>query len=107
VDLIALPGERRWLAGLGARGGVAWDRLLFSCKETVYKASFPLSRRWLGFEDVAVRAGPGSPAFTATILARAPVLDGRELTRLSGRWMARDGLLLTAVTVPHGRPERA
>ena len=28
---------------------VSWDRLLFSAKESVYKAWFPLTLRWLDF----------------------------------------------------------
>jgi len=28
--------------------GPSWDRLLFSAKESVYKAWFPLTGRWLG-----------------------------------------------------------
>ena len=33
---------------------VAWDRLLFSAKEAVYKAWYPLAERWLGFEDALI-----------------------------------------------------
>jgi hypothetical protein len=44
----ARPEERVWLARLRAdHPWVCWDRLLFSAKESVYKAWYPLARRWL------------------------------------------------------------
>ncbi len=38
--------------------GPSWDRLLFSAKESVYKAWFPLTGRWLGFEEAAITINP-------------------------------------------------
>jgi 4'-phosphopantetheinyl transferase EntD len=72
--------------------GVAWDRLLFCAKESVYKAWFPIAQRWLGFEDAVVTLGPST--FTAEILVPGP------LSRVTGRWLAGRGLVLTAVAVP-------
>src|SRR5262249_13332380 len=44
VDAVADAGERAALARLRARQpAVSWDRLLFSAKESVYKAWFPLT----------------------------------------------------------------
>jgi 4'-phosphopantetheinyl transferase EntD len=101
VDLITLPEERDQLAWLGSvRGGVHWDRLIFSCKEAVYKAWFPLTRRWLGFEGAVVRIDPARSAFTARVLVPGPVVDGTELPGFSGCWLARGGLLLTAIALP-------
>jgi hypothetical protein len=34
------------------------------------------------------------------LLEPGPVLGGRPLTGFNGRWLARDGLLLTAIAVP-------
>jgi 4'-phosphopantetheinyl transferase EntD len=112
LDLVSLPEERRALADLSRAGSfcpdreapgggerVHWDRLLFSCKETIYKAWYPLARRWLGFEDALVRIDPAAAAFTARILVPGPVIDGVELRGFRGRWLARDGLLVTAIAV--------
>jgi 4'-phosphopantetheinyl transferase EntD len=33
--------------------GLHWDRIVFCAKEAVYKAWFPLTRRWLDFADVS------------------------------------------------------
>jgi 4'-phosphopantetheinyl transferase EntD len=82
--------------------GVWWDRLLFSAKESVYKAWFPLTGRWLGFEDAEIIVDPAG-TFDARILIDGTTVDGSApLTGLAGRWLVRDGLVLTALTVPIG-----
>ena len=54
------------LRALARESRVCWDRLLFSAKEAVYKAWFPLAGRWLGFEDADRRRRPsGSGIFGA------------------------------------------
>ena len=53
---VLVEDERQWLAG--APAGIHWDRLIFSAKESVYKAWYPLARRWLGFEEAAVSIDP-------------------------------------------------
>jgi enterobactin synthetase component D / holo-[acyl-carrier protein] synthase len=97
---IARPEE---LPGLRAMAteypNVHWDRLLFSAKESVYKAWFPLAERWLGFEDARITFDPGAHAFTANLLVSGPVVAGRPLSGFSGVWMVDDGLILTAITV--------
>ncbi len=79
---------------------IHWDRLLFSAKESVYKAWFPLARRWLGFEDAVLAIDPLECTFAVRLLVPGPLLAGRRLTTLSGRWLARDGLVLTAIALP-------
>ncbi len=104
---VGLPAERERLAALPA-GPVHWDRLLFSAKEAVYKAWFPLARRGLEFHqaeitiapDTGPDTGPGGGVLTARLLVPGPVVGSRELTRLSGRWAAADGLLLTCMALP-------
>jgi 4'-phosphopantetheinyl transferase EntD len=95
---IALPEERTQLAALARDApGVSWDRLLFSSKESVYKAWFPLAERWLGFEDATVAIDPLAGTFSARLLVQGPTLAGRELTGFSGKWLVRDRLVLTAI----------
>ena len=100
LTLISLPGERARLGDLTAAApGISWDRLLFSAKESVYKAWFPLARRWLGFEDADITISAADGTFEARLLAAAPVVGDSPLAGFSGRWLARDGVLLTAITV--------
>lgn len=95
LEVISLAPERERLAGLRtAEPRLHWDRLLFSAKESVYKAWFPLTGRWLGFEDAEVSITPDG-RFTVRLLVPAspPAPAG-----FAGRWVVRAGLILTAVT---------
>jgi len=95
---VSLPAERDHLASLPA--GTHWDRLLFSAKESVYKAWWPLARRWLGFSDARLTFDPAAGTFAATLLVGdLPSVAGRELGGLSGRYAVEGGYVLTAVTV--------
>ncbi len=123
LDAVTVPGERHELAALP--DDLHWDRILFCAKEATYKAWFPLTRRWLGFEDAhvvfdldapgddadraAVRGGAGQSGrsdttgstgdFLAKILVDGAALSGPPLTALRGRWSVRRGLVLTAIVL--------
>jgi 4'-phosphopantetheinyl transferase EntD len=93
--IIARPEETDALAGLAtAVPGVHWDRLLFSAKESIYKAWFPLTGLWLGFEDAWVTIDPADGTFAVQLMIPGP------LTALAGRWAVRHGLILTSIVVP-------
>jgi 4'-phosphopantetheinyl transferase EntD len=101
LGVIAFGDEPAMLEKLGATApGVCWDRLVFSAKESVYKAWFPLTGRWLGFEEAAVTIDPLTGRFSARLLVPGPVIDGTPLTGFTGRWMADNGLIITAVVEP-------
>jgi 4'-phosphopantetheinyl transferase EntD len=101
LALVALPAERGRLRDLSAaEPGTCWDRLLFSAKESVYKAWFPLTGRWLGFRDADVTIDAACSTFDVRLLAAAVDPGGFPLAGFAGRWLAEGGLILTAVTVP-------
>ncbi len=84
---VAQPEELGPLAELArAEPGVHWDRLLFSAKEAVYKAWYPLAERWLGFEDAVLSFDPDRRSFAARLLVPGPVVDGAEISGFAGRW---------------------
>lgn len=104
LPLVAGPGEAARLEGLArSRPGLHADRLLFSAKEAVYKAWFPLTGRWLDFDGADVRLDAGG-TFEAHLTVAAPLVRGRPLHVLPGRWHAAGGLVLTAVVLPAARP---
>ena len=80
-----------------AEPGVSWDRLLFSAKEAVYKAWYPIMHTWLGFEDAEIAVHLGDGSFIATLTVPRSDAAGSPPTTVSGRWLAADGLILTAV----------
>jgi 4'-phosphopantetheinyl transferase EntD len=75
-----------------------WGRLLFSAKETVYKAWYPLRHEWLGFEEAGVELSTDG-----TFLARIRRADTAPLPRaVSGRWARGNGVVITALVLPAG-----
>lgn len=100
VKTVTDQAEREHLAGLSAsRPDVHWDRLLFSAKESVYKTWFPLTGRWLGFGDARISIDPGNGTFTARLLIPGPLVNGNRRDSFEGRWIAREGLIVTAVVL--------
>jgi 4'-phosphopantetheinyl transferase EntD len=101
LDAISLPAERSELAALPA--GMHWDRILFCAKEATYKAWFPLTKRWLGFEDAHITFdidGSGSAGtFESVILIDGVTLSGPPLKSLAGRWSFERELVLTAIVL--------
>ena len=92
---IALDPELAELVELHAgAGGIHWDRVLFACKEAVYKAWFPLAGTGLGFQDARLALDPAAGTFTAHL--PAPGAD------LPGRWVVEDGIVVTAVALGAG-----
>jgi 4'-phosphopantetheinyl transferase EntD len=103
LEAVALPQEQRLVrALLLGHPGVHWDRLLFSAKETVYKAWFPLTGHRLDFADALITFIPASGAFTARLLSPGPTSNGEPRPCLSGRWLAGNGLAVTAIVIPAG-----
>jgi 4'-phosphopantetheinyl transferase EntD len=102
---VACAEEREMLARLALREpAVHWDRLLFCAKEAIYKVWFPLARRWLGFEDALLTFDlptvvESNGGFRARLLVAGPLVHGRPLVTLAGRWLAREGLLLAAIAL--------
>jgi 4'-phosphopantetheinyl transferase EntD len=91
-DTVALPAEQDHVAQLARdRPAVCWDRLLFCAKESVYKAWYPLTRQWLGFEEAEITFLPDEGMFNARILVAAPV------TGFSGRWLSSGRHILTLI----------
>ncbi|MGW5110167.1 4'-phosphopantetheinyl transferase Npt [Nocardia sp. NPDC004123] len=105
LDSVALPQEREWLQTNPS--GLNLDRVLFCAKETTYKAWFPLTKRWLGFEDAHVTftvdeesGGDGAGTFHTELLVSGWVIDGGSpLHSFDGRWRIEDDLILTAIAL--------
>lgn len=100
LEAIALPVERERVAQLlRDAAGPCWDRLLFSVKEAVFKAWFPMTGTKLDFNDAEI-GFETSGRFLVRLRAphRAP---GGGLSGLSGRWAVANGLLATAIALPH------
>ncbi|GAA2560806.1 4'-phosphopantetheinyl transferase PptT [Mycolicibacterium diernhoferi] len=104
LDAISLPVERAQLAELSQLpADLHWDRILFCAKEATYKAWFPLTHRWLGFEDAHITFtlddSGSAGTFRSRILIDPAAEHGPPLTALDGRWSVAGGIALTAITL--------
>lgn len=94
LEQIARGGE---LAQIGALNDevpdLHADRLLFCAKEAVYKAWFPMTHRWLGFEDAQIDLRADG-TFIAYLLVRPTPVPFIE-----GRWVVRGGFIIAGTAV--------
>jgi 4'-phosphopantetheinyl transferase EntD len=87
------PAERRGLLA----------KVMFSAKECFYKAQYPLTRQFLGFQQVRISLDPAKGQFQA---ARVDVVGGvGEMSRCLGRYSMDGGLVLTGIAVSRGGPQ--
>lgn len=101
LEAVCLPAERPAIEELlRTRPELPWDRLLFSAKESVYKTWYPLTGRFLEFEEAHLVFDPDSGTFTAQLLAGAAWDGHRHREEFHGHWLAADGILLTAIALP-------
>jgi enterobactin synthetase component D / holo-[acyl-carrier protein] synthase len=94
--MVCTEDERRWMAALA---GDHWGTLVFSAKESVYKAWYPIAQRWLDYKDADLTVEPDANRFRARILL--PVERGVfPWNPLEGRFAVDGERVYTAVTVP-------
>ncbi len=94
IDRLLTENERRRLVG---PTDDPTPTIIFSAKEAIYKATFPLTRCWLGFEDVEVTLDVGNGTFEADVL---PGVDHPMAgQRLEGFHRSMLGHVLTAIAL--------
>jgi 4'-phosphopantetheinyl transferase EntD len=95
LEAIAIPAELRRMPGLKVDDPkICWDRLLFSAKESTYKAWYPVTKRWLGFEDADITLSPDGTFHSRILLPDTPIAS------FTGRWLVQGDILITAIAVP-------
>ena len=100
LDLVATPAERDRLAMTQLeRDSPSWDRLLFSAKEALYKAWFPLVGEWLDAQEAEIAFDPKDGTFAAVLSRDGLIVKGRQVRCLHGRWIRQQGIFVTAVVV--------
>jgi 4'-phosphopantetheinyl transferase EntD len=101
LELLLRAEERAALRALAeAEPALHWERIAFCAKEAVFKAWFPLTRRWLDFEDVSIAVDPDG-TFAARVLVPGLRVGDREPDAFSGRWVVDHGLAVAASSIPN------
>lgn len=93
VSSIARVGEYAQLERLRDNGIDCADRLLFCAKEATYKAWFPMTQRWLGFEQAEIDLREDGTFISYLLVRPTPV------PFIDGRWVLRDGYVIATTAV--------
>ncbi|WP_298088585.1 4'-phosphopantetheinyl transferase [uncultured Corynebacterium sp.] len=91
--VLASIASERELSRMGETGLACADRLLFCAKEATYKAWFPLTGRWLGFEDADIDLRADG-TFISYILVRPTPVHFIE-----GHWTVENGYVIATAIV--------
>jgi 4'-phosphopantetheinyl transferase EntD len=99
--LVCSEWERNWIDT--HQGAYATDlyKLMFSAKESVFKAIHPLVRCMVAFDDVTIRVGPDAAIFGAAIfhIDLAPWLADQFRGWIIGRFLVTSSHVFTGVTL--------
>lgn len=88
--------EQSWIQELPENEQVQSATLLFSAKECFYKFQYPLTKRWVGFEDVEIEANLVDGKFNVHLLKDIPFLDEIEST-YSGHFLFHADHIFTVI----------
>jgi 4'-phosphopantetheinyl transferase EntD len=96
-NIVLLPEEEEWLRY--EKHADVMATVLFSAKESVYKAFFPLERRWLGFEDVVLAPPRARGLLYARFRTGGISVGAVTRTELEVRYATNDDFVATAVAI--------
>lgn len=100
LDVVLTAEEVEQLARLRTdEATLPWETLVFSAKESTYKALYPLTGRWLDFHDVRIEIDRTD----ASLAAYVRIAGDRSIV-LRGLYRANQSLLTTAILIPAMRP---
>ncbi|AKE39387.1 Phosphopantetheinyl transferase component of siderophore synthetase [Corynebacterium camporealensis] len=94
LNMIARAGELAQLEKLREAGVTCPDRLLFCAKEATYKAWFPMTRRWLDFDQAEIDLREDGTLISYILARPTPV------PFICGNWAIKDGFVMVSTVVP-------
>lgn len=107
LSAVSSPSERRSLQRAAQRApGCSLGTVLFSAKESVYKAWFPLAGRFLDFDEVELHLDVRARDTAASTDEVGGGWHARILSQPSpvptvdGHWVVRDGYVVTVCAIP-------
>lgn len=101
LGVITTDAERQMLERL-PEAHTPWRQVLFSAKESLFKAWQPIMQRWLGFHDTDMRIDPENQSFSVRIPTCNPEeMQYRNMPQvIAGRYVKDDEFVGTTVVVP-------
>lgn len=100
-EMISTAAERGALARALGRPPGRYGIVLFSAKESIYKAWYPMTGQWLGFQDVDVLVDPATGTFRASLRIDVPPAVAPAWQAMEGRFAITASHVVTAVWLPH------
>lgn len=94
-DIVLVQEERRALAARVDASRKA--KIIFSVKEAVYKAQYPLTGKLFGFDQITVSLLSPTDCFDARF--NADILPFQVGSRVAGRYSTGDGLVVAGVSL--------
>jgi len=95
-DTVLHLREQHWVNRQDNPGQMA--RLMFGAKECAYKAQYPLSQQLFGFDALAILPNLAQGTFEARFTRPVPPFS--HGSRLAGRLLFAEGLIITAIALP-------
>lgn len=102
-DIVCRAEERSMIRVLSRHEpSQPWSCVIFSAKESIYKAWYPLTKAWLGFDEISVQIEHDSQTFRARLMVQASPDRVRMIEELRGRWVVAGRYILTTAYLPAG-----
>jgi 4'-phosphopantetheinyl transferase EntD len=98
LERVCTAHERAWSRGQGLDRGIHWPTLIFSAKESIFKAWHPLTGRWLDYLDAEIDVDPQEASFQARL--RPSDSPPGDLALMWGRLACDGDRVFTAIAVP-------
>jgi 4'-phosphopantetheinyl transferase EntD len=110
IDLeLAEPLDSQTMAMVCHKKEQAWLRrsddalhlakLIFSAKESIYKCIWPSIRRFVDFQDISIQIDAKTNCFAPVDWAED--LPDRVISSIRGRYLLRNGWIMTTACLPH------
>ncbi len=91
--------EQEWVQSVESAIIQHPGKILFSAKEATYKAWYPITQEWLGFQEAHIDFHSDENTFTVQIQKKGP------FKKLFGKFVIQQGIILTAIEIPSPQSE--
>jgi 4'-phosphopantetheinyl transferase EntD len=103
-EMVCTEEELRWITSAPGTDRFHWATLIYSAKESLYKAWFPITGCWLGFDEAELVIDPRRQSFTAHVSVPLHDVFGPGIGPFVGRFDVACDYILTSVVMQ--RPTR-